>query len=185
MKASEENTNQTPIEDLKKQALEHYEEAANAIHCHNSFVVKCIKEYAAQSGVTRENVKSIIHWTHDALHNGKITGSDNEIANNCMKELSIASSLVPETTLAMSQKELKDNETKSAEWRRDHLGKNTIPEQTVERKTAEEFFKSRLQKPDKYGYYKIPSDLLHEYMEASDGLLREFASIVRIIEYLK
>ena len=62
-------------------------------------IIAAMEEYASQfkfGGLTRENVKSIIHWTHDALHNGKITGSDNEIANNCMKELSIASSSAPE-----------------------------------------------------------------------------------------
>jgi hypothetical protein len=33
-------------------------------------------------------------------------------------------------------------------------------------KTPEEFFKSRLQKPDKDNYYHIPADLLHEYMKS-------------------
>jgi hypothetical protein len=62
-----------------------------------NIIKQVLKLNAFQStGVTRENVKSIIHWTHNALLNGKITGSDNEIANNCMKELSIASSSAPE-----------------------------------------------------------------------------------------
>jgi hypothetical protein len=38
-------TNKTSIEDLKKQALEHYEEISLKACHYNSFVVKCIKEY--------------------------------------------------------------------------------------------------------------------------------------------
>ena len=36
---------QTPLEDLKRRALEHYEEASNAIHHHNSFIPQAIKAY--------------------------------------------------------------------------------------------------------------------------------------------
>lgn len=36
-----------------------------------------------------KDVKEIILWTQEALHCGKITGSDDEIAMNCIKELSI------------------------------------------------------------------------------------------------
>jgi hypothetical protein len=37
--------------------------------------------------MNKETVKKIILWTQDALHYGKITGSDDEIAENCMKEI--------------------------------------------------------------------------------------------------
>jgi len=37
--------------------------------------------------LSRDIVKKIILWTQDALHYGKITGSDNEIADRCMSEL--------------------------------------------------------------------------------------------------
>jgi hypothetical protein len=35
--------NQTPLEDLRKQALEHYKEASSAIHHWSSFVENAIK----------------------------------------------------------------------------------------------------------------------------------------------
>ena len=38
-------TNETPLEDLKRDALKLYYEGANAIHHYSSFIEKCIKEY--------------------------------------------------------------------------------------------------------------------------------------------
>jgi hypothetical protein len=35
----------------------------------------------------KETVKKIILWTQEALHYGKITGSDDEIAERCMKDI--------------------------------------------------------------------------------------------------
>lgn len=35
----------------------------------------------------KELVTKIILWTQDALHTGKITGSDDEIAERCMKDI--------------------------------------------------------------------------------------------------
>ena len=40
-----EGTAQPPLEDIKRRALEHYEEASNAIHHHNSFIPQAIKAY--------------------------------------------------------------------------------------------------------------------------------------------
>lgn len=37
--------------------------------------------------IEKETVKQIILWTQNALHYGKITGSDDEIAERCMKEI--------------------------------------------------------------------------------------------------
>jgi len=37
--------------------------------------------------MTKEIVKKIILWTQEALHYGKITGSDDEIADRCMKDI--------------------------------------------------------------------------------------------------
>lgn len=40
-----EGTAQTPIEDLRKSALEHYDEAASSIHCYHSDIPKAINFY--------------------------------------------------------------------------------------------------------------------------------------------
>jgi hypothetical protein len=37
-------SSRTPIKELRKKALKHYEEASNSISHHSSFVVSCIKE---------------------------------------------------------------------------------------------------------------------------------------------
>jgi hypothetical protein len=44
-------------------------------------------EQKESKGMKKETVKKIILWTQDALHYGKITGSDDDIAKNCMKDI--------------------------------------------------------------------------------------------------
>jgi len=39
---------QTPLEDLRRDALDHYDKAADAISCHSSAVPRAIKEYYAK-----------------------------------------------------------------------------------------------------------------------------------------
>ena len=45
---------QTSIEDIKRRALEHYEEASNAIHHHNSFIPQAIKAYQDPGEMSKE-----------------------------------------------------------------------------------------------------------------------------------
>lgn len=49
-----EGTAQTPLEDIKRRALEHYEEASNAIQHHNSFIPQAIKAYQDPGEMAKE-----------------------------------------------------------------------------------------------------------------------------------
>ena len=64
MKTAEEKAYKTPIEDLRKSALEHYEEASNAIHSWRSEIPRAINfyydnhEYANQQPETEPMFKT-------------------------------------------------------------------------------------------------------------------------------
>lgn len=63
----------------------------------------------------KDTVKKIIAWTQDALHTGKITGSDDEIAEMCMKDVEFDALCDPDIYEASMNEHLEnilDNEEK-------------------------------------------------------------------------
>ena len=78
-----EDANQASLEDLRKQALEHYTEASNAIHHWSSFVEHAIKEYNPICSLNPESIIAFANYFHKEKELMRRTGqmSNGSITN--------------------------------------------------------------------------------------------------------